>query len=119
MSERRHDREPEEGARAPIAPERPQPPRAQDGGQGPELVLEGPRVVEQPLPGEERGLIGLRGLLERAALTCSGMPTSRGPYHGSAIAAAMRRASPTSRRRRRASPLRKAATISYRSGPST
>ena len=47
------------------------------------------------------------------------MPTSRGPYHGSAIAAAMRRASPTSRRRRRASPLRQAPTISYRSGPST
>jgi hypothetical protein len=47
------------------------------------------------------------------------MPTSRGPYHGSTIAAVMRRASPTSRRRRRASPLRQPATISYRSGPST
>ena len=45
----------------------------------PELVLEGARVVEQPLPGEERGLIGLRGLLERAVADLQGHADQPGP----------------------------------------
>ena len=42
-------------------------------------MLEGPRVVEQPLPGEERGLIGLRGLLERAGADLQGHADQPGP----------------------------------------
>ena len=42
-------------------------------------MLEGPRVVEQPLPGEEGRLIRLRSLLERAGADLQGHSDQPGP----------------------------------------